>query len=307
MRDNWNHPSVAIWDACNETVSPLLANTIIPAVRGDDLSNRPWEDGYNLPSGADDPMEDHPYLFSKNQKPATPKQPHFHMSDLEGAALPSHWGYASPTSHALILNEYGWLWLNRDGSPTTLTKAVYDELLGPDSTAEQRLFTDAYLLGGLTEYWRAHRYYAAVLHFVYLTSSFPGVYTSDHFRDIEKLELEPTFADYMGEAFKPLGVYIDFWQPSLKAGASRRFTVMMINDDYDSRSGKLTLTLEGPGGAVAASTETEFQLAGLGQQTVQLELAAPAKPGDYMLKAVAQAAGVATPTISRRQVKIGGK
>ena len=68
MRDNWNHPSVAIWDACNETLAPILAEKVIPAVRGFDLSNRPWENGsigsnYNRPAGPDDPEETHPYLF----------------------------------------------------------------------------------------------------------------------------------------------------------------------------------------------------------------------------------------------------
>ena len=55
------------------------------------------------------------------------------------------------------------------------------------------------------------------VHFVYLTCSYPGVYTADHFRDVTKLELDPAFQDYMGEAFKPLGVYVNFFQPSIKA------------------------------------------------------------------------------------------
>ena len=42
------------------------SSSIIPAVRGLDLSNRPWENGYNLPAGPDDPVEDHPYLFSRS-------------------------------------------------------------------------------------------------------------------------------------------------------------------------------------------------------------------------------------------------
>ena len=62
---------------------------------------------------------------------------------------------AAQTGHALILNEYGWLWLNRDGSPTELTKQLYPRLLGPGATAEDRLAMNAYLLGGITEYWRA--------------------------------------------------------------------------------------------------------------------------------------------------------
>ena len=66
MRDNWNHPSVAIWDASNESVVPELAQTVIPAVKGLDLSGRPWENSYNPPSGGNDPVEDHPYLWVDN-------------------------------------------------------------------------------------------------------------------------------------------------------------------------------------------------------------------------------------------------
>ena len=51
MRDNWNHPSVAIWDASNETHWAFLKDKVIPAVRGLDISNRPWENGYNLRKG----------------------------------------------------------------------------------------------------------------------------------------------------------------------------------------------------------------------------------------------------------------
>ena len=52
----------------------------------------------------------------------------------------------------------------------------------------------------------------------------------------------------MGEAFKPLGVYINFWQPTLEAGAKRRFTVMVINDEYQEATGKLTLSFGNSGG-----------------------------------------------------------
>ena len=219
------------------------------------------------------------------------------MTDLENTGPQSHTMDINRSGHAWILNEYGWLWLNRDGSPTEITKGVWDHLL-PNGTAEQRFSTAAYLLGGLTEYWRAHRGHAAVMHFVYLTSSYPGAYTSDHFRDLEKLELEPHFADYVEQAFKPLGVYIDFWHEEIKAKANQRLTVMMINDDYEAKSGKLLLTLEKPDGAVVASMEEPFELAALGQQSYQFDFPIPDVRGDFLLKATAQS------TISRRRVKI---
>ena len=294
MRDNWNHPSVAIWDAQNETHADQLSE-IIRTVRGGDLSNRPWENGYNLPVGADDPIEDHPYLFSNSK---------FDPVSLERMTGAKSTNSAHPSGHAAILNEYGWLWLNRDGTPTELTKDVYTNLVGANATPDQRREAYAYYLGGLTEFWRAHRNYAGVLHFVYLTCSYPGVYTSDHRRDLERLELEPHFADYMEQAFRPLGVYLNFWQPRLRGGAPRRFAVAMVNDEPEAARGKLALTLETADGRALARADTAFEVAGLGQQSYNLDLNVPAHTGPCLLKAAAHRDGASGPTLSRRKVEL---
>jgi len=306
MRDNWNHPSVVIWDANNETLDDIFADQIIAAVRPLDLSNRPWENSYNGPAGPDDPAEDHPYLFITTAfgvgKP-------FQMTDLEYAAGLTPNPLRPPSGHAMINNEYGWLWLNRDGTPTKLTSKIYESLLGPKATPEERFALNAYLLAGLTEFWRAYRNYAGVLHFVYLTSSYPGVYTSDHFRDVEALELEPHFKDYVSEAFKPLGVYINFWQPTLEADSKRRFFVMMVNDDYEAVQGKLALSLDTEEGVEAIRRELPFALPGLGQQTYGIDLPVLDKPGKYLLKATAYPVGNQhrSPTVSRRKVSVTPK
>jgi len=104
-------------------------------------------------------------------------------------------------AHATIINEYGWLWLRRDGEPTLLTEKLYESCSGPGTRRssaravglparrERRILARAPQLRG-------------ILHFVYLTCSYPGVFTADHFRDVTSLELDPWFADYMGEAMK---------------------------------------------------------------------------------------------------------
>jgi beta-galactosidase len=300
LRDNWNHPSVVIWDASNETIAPIFAERIIPTVRQLDLSNRPWENGYNLPAGPDDPVEDHPYLFSSWQ---SGREPRFRLSELERGVGAKSTNSAHPTAHAAILNEYGWLWLNRDGTPTELTGKVYEQLVGPNASAEERFEANAYYLAGLTEYWRAHRNYAGVLHFVYLTASFPGAFTSDHWRDVARLELEPRFARWVGEAFKPLGVYLNFWQPSLRAGAERDFAVMLINDEDAAASGEVTLALEAEGRGELASGRAPFSLPPLGQQTVLVRLRAPDAAGPALLTATARRAN-GEATVSRRKVEI---
>jgi len=300
MRDNWNHPSVAIWDANNESLDAQFEEKIIPAVRGLDLSGRPWENSYNAAVGPDDPVEDHPYLFQKgSEKDEKP----FEAAELEGMSGAGRAG-STPTGHARIDNEYGWLWLLRDGTPTELTGKVYEHLLGANANPQDRLALDAYLLGGLTEFWRAYRNYAGVLHFVYLTACYPGAYTCDNFQDVAALKLEPHFADYMREAFKPLGVYLNFWQPTLEPGSSRRIAVMLVNDAYQGAEGKLALTLERGDGVQLARREVPFAVPGLGQQTYAIEFPVPQTSGPCILKASASTNGQPEPTVSRRKVAI---
>jgi hypothetical protein len=206
-----------------------------------------------------------------------------------------------------IINEYGWLWLNRDGSPTLLTENVYAQLMGTHVTARERLDLYSYLLGAKTEFWRAHRQYAGVIHFVYLTCSYPGVYTADHFADVTKLKLDPAFADYMGEAFKPLGVYINFFQPSLKAGTRRTFTVMMVNDEATPTSGTLVLSLTTATGKELARAEQGFDLKGLGDASYDVPLIVPDTLGKCLLKVTATSdkKTATRPTVSRRWTAIG--
>ena len=296
MRDNWNHPSLVVWGACNETLSPVTGEKVIPAVRGLDLSNRAWENGSlgsncNRPVAPADPESVHPYLFD---------QPGFRPQDLEKEDGTPH---DAPT-HPAILNEYGYLWLSRDGSATSLTKRIYERLLGPNATAQDRLEAYAYYVSGLTEFWRAHRRVAGVLHFVYLTGSRPDAFTGDNFQDLKTLRLEPNFENWMSEAFKPLGVYINFWHPNIAAGAAKEYQVMMINDEQRPASGELSLAFVSENGEEAARTETAFELPAAGAKTITLKLRAPGKPGKYMLKASAAATGGEAPTLSRRKVEI---
>lgn len=294
MRDHWNHPSQAIWDASNETDSVMLREEVIPQVRKLDLSNRPWDNGYAVPMGFDDAVEDHPYLFSALMRP----EGNFAMTQLERMTGAKTTNAGHPSAHAVIANEYGWLWLNRDGSPTMLTENVYERLLGRNATPQQRFELYAYNLAGLTEFWRAHRNFAGVLHFTWLTCSYPGVKTSDHWRDVEKLELEPNFADWVRESFRPLGVYINFWQPTLKAGESRNYAVMLLNDEGLPVKGQLRLEfVDGP------SKELAFELPAYGAHTWQLPLVSPTAAGHTMLRATARVEGREA-TISRRKVQV---
>ena len=302
MRDNWNHPSVAIWDASNESLFPVLATAVVPAVRALDLSHRPWENSYNPPSDGNDPVEDHPYLWVDNASSGEWK---FRMSDLESMQGLAPVENTMKTGHAMILNEYGWLWLNRDGSPTLLTQKLYPLLVGSDSSPDQRFAMQAYLLAGETEFWRAYRRYAGVLHFAYLTAGQRGGFTSDHFTDVGKLTLEPHVADYLGQAFKPLGVFLNYFHSTLAAGQKKTFTVMMVNDAASAKSGELVLAYLNEQGVTTAQSTQEFHLLPLGASSYALTIAAPPRAGRYLLQAKATAVDEASdPTLSRRWITI---
>jgi hypothetical protein len=304
LRDNWNHPSVAIWDISNETHWDFLRARLIPALRSLDLSGRPWENGYLQPQDPGDPYETHPYKFSNHVFGKQP--PYFQMTDLEQAAEkpPADWR----ARHASLINEYDWLWLHRDGTPTHLTRKVYDNLLGPDATPEARLALNGYLLGGLTEYWRAQRQHAGVLYLAYLDGDLPHAFTCDNFRNIATLELEPQFEEYVREAFKPLGVYIDFWQPTLLPGTKRSYRITLVNDTREVVRGSLKLAWVPESGEVQddSGVEQAVEVAACGKASYEVELDTPTAEGRYVLTATASWPGKPwTPTLSRRQVQVG--
>lgn len=303
VRDNWNHPSVVIWDASNETHWSFLREKLVPGVRGMDLSGRPWENGYEEPGEPGDPYETHPYQFIGY---VFGKPPYFQMPDLAKVARQKpapEW----QAQHAAIINEYDWLWLHRDGTPTHLTRKVFDSLLGPDANPRDRFAHSAYLLGGLSEFWRAQRQHAGVLYLAYLDGDLPHAFTCDNFRSVGDLQLDGSFHSCMKEAFKPLGVYVDFWQPTLGAGAKGSYRVVLTNDTQERIAGRLELAWRTESGeAAGAPTETEFAVPAVGQSICTLELPAPGSGGRYTLTALAESLGKRwSPAISRRKVEIG--
>jgi beta-galactosidase len=162
------------------------------------------------------------------------------------------------------------------------------------------------LLAGLTEYWRAYRQYAGVLHFVYLTSSDPAGYTADHFRDVTKLELHPEFQDYMSNAFAPVGVYLSFWQASVVSASTVSLPVMLVNDEDRPVEGTVTLALQnGKGDRISAQT-LKFKIAALGQETIYNDFRFPQATGDFLLRAIVEyrSNDVSVSAQSRRYVKI---
>jgi beta-galactosidase len=305
MRERWNHPCVVIWDAQNESFL-AASGKALQAVRHLDLSNRPWENGWAEPQSPTDCVESHPYRFYRDWSSTN----RFRMSEFATmSGVPDLQNPQKKLRVPIIINEYAWLWLTRDGNPTCLTDKVYEHLLGPHSTAEQRRLIYAKYLAAKTEFWRSKRECAGVLHFCGLGYSRPGDKprpeggaTSDHWINLEKLTFEPHFAKYVRDAFSPVGVMLDFWAEEVAAGSSQSVRVAVINDLEQPWNGEVRLQLF-KGTQRLTQQTARCGVAGFGRETVSFPQTLPSDPGDYTL--VAEVAGKKTkPVRSVRDFKV---
>ncbi|NJK98328.1 MAG: hypothetical protein HC905_28485, partial [Bacteroidales bacterium] len=139
---------------------------------------------------------------------------------------------------------------------------------------------------------------------VYLTYSNPRAITSDNFINVETLELDTYFNDYVREAFKPVGVYLNFWQPTLKSKSAKRFVVMMINDKDKSVDGSLEFSIENSKGEKLLTKTEAFHLNKFGQNTYYVDVVVPDYEGDCLIKATAKYNNQLENTLSRRKVRI---
>jgi hypothetical protein len=299
MQDRWNHPSVIVWDAQNETWATQTGEAI-RQVRKLDLSNRVWDNGWSPPEDPGDIREAHPYFESWT--PGTEmttvkekaKKP-FSLADLADAELIPSTLYA-PFQSALktginwywkqpvIINEYSYLWLNRDGTPTILTKAYYDEVLGANATADQRRNLYARYLAAVTEYWRAKRSCMGILYPFGLAASIPGGATSDNLIDVANIEFDPHFKKFVPDAFAALGVCAELWKTEFQikswGGTQAEFNVAVIND-LDAAFSDYFLVKVMKGNTVVSTNRYRYDVQpfGLNRTAVRIEL--PKEPGTY--------------------------
>lgn len=292
MKERWNHPSIVIWDAQNETVAKQTG-IAINKVRHLDLSNRPWDNGYSAPASEDDPIEAHPYLFYP-----------YHLKDAvepEGGLLKHLMGKIripsndpneqdpSPDgkkyNNAIILNEYAWLWVNRDGSSTTLSDNVYKNFFKDVVTNEQRIEKCSRLTAALTEYWRAHRTSAAIMYFAALSYSRPTEprgETSDLLKDVEKLEYWPAFTKYVKASFSPVGLMVDTWEKSYQPNTKINVPVYLINDLNKAWQGNVEIEIS-ENNKVASSQNLLVNADAFQVKNTGFEINIPNKPGNYLL------------------------
>jgi hypothetical protein len=299
MRERWNHPCVVIWDAQNETKDQTTIASAINSVRSLDLSNRPWDNGWSMPASETDVTEAHHYLFwdyydtmaLKNQKVKI-KEGALKDMLLKPRAMVDYWILQSnttkkPLKNPVIVNEYGQIWLNRDGSPTTLTDSIYANIFPEANTPEKRFETYSKILGMKTEFFRTNHKTAGVFEFSALSYSrptFPRGQTSDHFSDVKNLVYEPNFIKYLKPAFSPVGIMIDFWDVKVNAGKTYNINLNLINDTYQKWSGSIKLSLIYPDNTTKVQTLLA-EMQPFGKMTTMFQLEMPDLKGNFKLEA----------------------
>jgi hypothetical protein len=276
MQERWNHPCVVIWDASNETrlCKPYIDESIAK-VRDLDLSERSWDNSYGIVRLTNDIFESHPYHFSKAD---------FKFKDIAKASIiPEGNAFDNSGTQPVIINEYGWLWLNRDGSPTTLTEQLFENLLGKNSTAEDRWKLAAQYTAAETEFWRCHRKAAGVLHFTGLGYARADGQTCDNWIDVKNLVWEPQFYNYVRDAFSPIGLMIDFWDDTVKRGVQKDIPVIAINDLDKDWQGEIRFRLLKNGVTVQEKIE-EIGITAFGQKNLSFSLNTDVKYGIYTIE-----------------------
>ena len=303
---NWvwsdgNHPSIVIWDAINENWDSYIGNTLIPELKELDPT-RIWDAGYMTSDqmGTNDEMDEpHPYR-ALTLMHSSELNDYFKNNPYNLGALHENWvGFSSILDAGVpqLVNEYGWIWLWRDGRPSKLTLNNYNYYLGENATPEQCRELQAYWLELETEWLRSERSVGGILAFCHLTNNYG--FTGDWFiNDIKDLEPSPAF-----RWFKHCR-YTKHLEP-LKPGSDLVFNLVGVNDLNKESSGKVLMKLLDEKGTIISTQEESIVIEPFGKRLQPCLLKLPSKVGGYLLIAEYHEKGGAKPVLSRRYLKVG--
>ena len=304
-----NHTSIAIWDAINENWDDYIGNKLIPELKKLDPT-RIWDSGYmtsdQMPQ--DEMDEPHPYQgpmpwkslpeFEKNPyplgnlnfKPAVTQR-------IDAAGVPQ------------LINEYGWNWLWRNGTPSKLTVNTYNYYLGPNSTPDQNRELQAYWQELETEWLRSNPNPAGVLAFCYLANNYG--YTGDWFMgNIKDLIPSPTL-DWFRHAFAPTAAFINLTDERYvknsiphESGSTLLFNLCGINNLSNTIKGTIKVRFINSAGESSKEQTLSVELDSFVRSDIPVSMVLPAETGGFVLVAEFTPDN-GTRVISRRFLKIG--
>ena len=284
MEEQWNYASVLIWDAQNETTQDAdpRSGMAVNIVRTLDESNRPWDNGWGNLQSETDTKEIHPYLYSGAMFSPF-------GGDLKPLRTLAEFNKTKPDStflssegNPVLVNEYSWLWVRRDGKGTDLTEAGFAKYF-PNATPEENFERYAYDCAAQTEYYRALRS-AGVMQFAGLSSNYEGCKTTDIFSNTENLTIEPFIKKYVKNAFSPLGICIFNWSDTFKKGSEQQVPIVLVNDTYQDWEGAIIFEILHQGKMISSQT-INASVKSVGKSILSIKTNIPNVSGKYLFVA----------------------
>jgi beta-galactosidase len=258
LRDNWNHPSIVIWDALNESSDVTVEQRVIPKMKRLDPT-RPWE--------PNDFVDDHPYIYTLG--PVLIDRKFGYTRSLQDIA-------ASPTP--AVVNEFLWWWLDRNGAPTVLTRDVVARWVGEGATHEEIEQHQCFLAAELVELFRRMRV-DAVQPFVYLSNN-QGPTANWFLGPIRELQPRPLLRT-LRNAFSPVGISLELWDRHFFPGEHRTIPLHVMNDVPEVFTGAVTCGVQGSDGAWIMQRQLPVSVDPSGRWVKDVEVVFPEAEGTY--------------------------
>lgn len=258
LHDNWNHPSIVMWDPLNESSDDTVQREIVPEMKKLDPT-RPWE--------SVDFHEEHPYIYSlgmvlNNRTFGFSRS----LEEIEHLPVPS------------VVNEFLWWWLNDRWEPTTLTRMIVKRWMGNHYTSDDVIAHQSFLAQELIELFRRMRV-KAIQPFVYLSNN-DGPTAHWFLGDIKELQPKPVLKA-IKNAFAPFGISIELWDRHFVTDERRTVRVFVFNDSSTIRVGTIRVGIISIDGMWISSKEISVEVQPVSDSIVTTELAFPEEAGEF--------------------------
>ena len=262
LQDNWNHPSIIIWDALNECSDDIVQKEIVPQMKRLDPT-RPWE--------SVDFVEEHPYIYSlgpvlNGEKFGFSRS----LDDIEKSSAPS------------MVNEFMWWWLDKEWNPTNLTQSIVARWLGTDYTKDELIEQQSFLAQELVELFRRMRV-KAIQPFVYLSNN-DGSTANWFLGNIKDLQPKPVL-NTLKNAFAPFGVSLELWDRHFVVSESVIARMFVLNDEPAAREGRVRYGVMNQHGVWLNDTSRSVAVEASGCSVIPIQVMLPRRPGEYCIRA----------------------
>src|ERR1041384_813203 len=279
LQDNWNHPSIVIWDALNECTDPMIQHEIVPEMKKLDPT-RPWE--------SVDFVEQHPYIYS-----LCPVLNDRRMGFTDSLDSIEH----SPAPS--VVNEFlGW-WIDRRGEPTILTAEVIERWRGNDWSPAELEERQSFLALELVGLFRRMRV-DAIQPFVYLSND-TGPTANWFTGAIRDLTPKPVLRA-LKNAFAPFGLSLELWDRHFFTNEHRRVRLFVFNDNAEDESGSVRYGVTDRDGEWLSEERFGVAVDAGGCAVMPLTFIMPGTAGEYRMRAELTAVGESFPACVSQKV-----